>query len=382
MAAARRGGPFLPRALIVGIRTTGETAGSADASAHELALLADAAGMTVTETVVVPLRKPNPSTLLGTGTIDTLVQKANDHEASVIVFDTDLHPRHQRNIESRSTLVITDRHAVILEIFARRATTREAKLQVELAQVEYDLPRLAGRWQHLSRQGGGSRLARGEGETQLEADRRIAMRRAVAIKRDLKLVESQRHLRRKRREFHFRASMVGYTNAGKTSLLNALTGSTAYAANQLFATLDPVSRRFSLPDGNTVIVTDTVGFVRKLPHTLVKAFHSTLEEAVESDLLLYVVDISDPQAPVQLQTAQTVVEELGVAPAESLIILNKIDRCGDLARAELMLTSTFPDHTPYIPVSAKTGEGIPELRQLLSDRAAKYGVSAASRIPG
>ncbi len=367
-AADTAGGPFFGRALLVGLRNRGESPGDIDRSVEELTLLAGAAGLEPAGQIVATIRDVHPATLIGTGKVEEIAALARDTGAQVIVLDAALLPRQQRNLERATGRVIADRPAVILEIFARRATTREAKLQVELARVEYELPRLAGRWQHLSRQGGGTRLARGEGETQLEVDRRIVMRRASTIRKELRRVERQRDLRRKRRSALYRVSLIGYTNAGKTTLLNALTGSRAYAANQLFATLDPNSRRFQLAGHAPVICTDTVGFVQRLPHSLIKAFHSTLEEALLTDLCVYVIDASDPRALAHLQTTSDVVDKIGGGQTDTVIVLNKIDRCSDAESATLAFHAAAPE-VPVMAVSARTGAGIAELRKTIAERA-------------
>ena len=229
----------------------------------------------------------------------------------MVVFDLPLSPVQLRNWAQISRLEIYDRHAVILEIFSRRARSREAQLQVELARARYAQSHLVGMWQHLSRQGGGSRLARGEGETQIEMDRRQLARRVQRAKRALANVGRQRSLRRKGRDGLFRIALVGYTNAGKSSLMNALTATEVHVADQLFATLDPATRRMYLGPDATVLVSDTVGFVRRLPPELVEAFHSTLEEVVETNLLLIVVDAADPQAHEHLRVTRTVLTSIG-----------------------------------------------------------------------
>ncbi|MEX2443462.1 MAG: GTPase HflX, partial [Alkalispirochaeta sp.] len=279
---------------LVGSFTT-ESRSSAHADLRELERLCRAAGLAPVGGELVHVRDPQPALYLGTGQADRIITAAHDREAGIIVFDREMSPVHLRNWARRSKLEVYDRHAVILEIFSSRARTREAQLQVELARAEYAQSHLAGMWQHLSRQGGGSRLARGEGEKQIEIDRRRLSRRVQRARKALDQVSRQRQLRRRGRDGMYRVALVGYTNAGKSSLMNRLTTGGIRTANQLFATLDPTTRKLYLDQDTTALVSDTVGFVRHLPPELIEAFHSTLEEVTEADLLLIVVDTSDPR---------------------------------------------------------------------------------------
>lgn len=276
-----------------------------------------------------------------------------------------------RNWSRATGLEIYDRHAVILEIFYRRAQTREAQLQVELARATYTQSHLVGMWQHLSRQGGGSRLARGEGEKQIEVDRRRLAHRVIRARKDLKRVANQRGLRRKTRERFVRVALVGYTNAGKSSLLNALTGSSVTTANQLFASLDPTTRRLDYDEGPPILVSDTVGFIRRLPHDLVEAFHSTLEEVIDATAILLVLDASDPSIDTHYQTTRSILGDLGATAVPRILVFNKCDRLSREERESVALVDAFrgPTATDEVEaqffVSATMGEGIEQLREFL-----------------
>lgn len=344
---------------------TRETRDYAMASLEEMSHLCRSAGLRVVGRELVRLRDPNPALYLGKGQAERIIAMAEELDAPVIVFDQPLSPVQMRNWARRSQCEVYDRHGVILEIFSRRARTREAKLQVELARAEYTQSHLAGMWQHLSRQGGGSRLARGEGEKQLEIDRRRLRERVTRARHALGRISRQRALRRDNRHNVRRVALVGYTNAGKSSLLNALANARLRSANQLFATLDPVTRRLTTGPGETLLLTDTVGFVRNLPPELINAFHSTLEEALEADRILLVVDASDPEAPVHLETTRAILNQLGAGRIPVTIVLNKHDRVTDPDRAELALRSLIARDEEVFRVSALTGEGIAGLRRAL-----------------
>lgn len=346
------------RALLVGVEAPGTSPGEAAALLAELANLAKTIGLSPVGRELVRIKEISPKYYLGSGKAAELSALAADLEADVIVFDSDLSPSQQRNWEKLSDLPALDRPGVILEIFADRAQTKEAILQVDLAQLEYFLPRLTNAWSHLSRQRGGRRGTRGEGETQLEMDRRLVQQRIASIRRELKNVSGNRALMRKQRsEVPLpTGSIVGYTNAGKSSLIRALTGSDVHVADKLFATLDPATRRLELHGGQAVLLTDTVGFIRRLPHGLVEAFKSTLEETVLAGFLIHVVDASDLAANRQAEVTTEVLSELGAGDKPRITVLNKVDRIDDQQR-DVLLTS-FPD---AIPVSAVTGVGLPRL---------------------
>ena len=311
-------------------------------SLTELALLADTAGLDVVGEAVQKLKHPNTKTFIGAGKVEEVKALVNDSQAEVLLFDEELSPRHLRELEKifGDNVQILDRTALILDIFAQHANTREGALQVELAQYEYRLPRLTRAWTHLARQAGGGvgRAGgsggvglRGPGETQLEVDRRDIRRRMDHLKQELEKVRTHRRqyrIRRKRSRIPV-VTLVGYTNAGKSTLLNQLTRSDVYVADQLFATLDPTTRRVDLPGGHQALFTDTVGFIQKLPTQLVAAFRATLEEIAEADLLLHVVDITHPNARAQAEAVHNTLIELEADHIPVLTVLNKIDRLAE-----------------------------------------------------
>jgi GTPase len=351
------------RAYLVGLQSPDEP-GNAGALLAELRALTETLGLEAVGEETVRVREISPRYYLGSGKAEEIAARARDLEVDVIVFDEDLSPSQQRNWEKLADCSVTDRQGIILEIFAERASTREARLQVDLARMEYMLPRLTSAWSHLSRQRGGRRGTRGEGETQLEVDRRIIQQRIAAIKRDLKGVQNQRATsRRQRNELPMpNGSVVGYTNAGKSSLLRALTGSEVLVANKLFATLDPATRRLELEGGQEVLLTDTVGFIRRLPHGLVQAFRSTLEETLLASFLMHVIDASDPSAVDHARITGEVLEEIGSREKPTIQVLNKIDAIDEQELSLVRLS--FPD---AVPVSAVTGEGLDVLRARIRD---------------
>lgn len=335
-------------------------------SLEELAALADTAGLYVEGGTYQRLENINPSTMIGSGKVEELQGYRDELAIDVFLFDDELSPRQQRELEKELKVKVIDRTALILDIFARHARTHEGQLQVELAQYEYRLPRLTRMWTHLARQAGGRAGGatggvgvRGPGETQLEVDRREINHRIAQLKQELEKVRAHRARHRKQRQ---RAgipvvAIVGYTNAGKSTLLNTLTNAGVLAADQLFATLDPTTRRVTLPSGNEVLFSDTVGFIQKLPTTLVAAFRATLEEIVEADLILHVVDITHPNAAEQAATVNETLVELGATQAPVLVALNKIDQLAqpELVREEL---AQYPNS---LGVSALTGYGLDTL---------------------
>jgi GTP-binding protein HflX len=316
----------LERAFLVGVQTEKMEVGEGAELLLELKELVENLRIIVTRTTLVQLRRPTPATLLGSGKTEELIALAKADGADVIVFDEALSPAQQRNWEELSGLAVIDRQEVILEIFADRAHTREAILQVALARMEYSLPRLTRAWTHLSRQRGKGALG-GEGETQLEVDRRIVRDRIAHLKRELVNVVQQRDVqRRKRQRIPIPTSaIVGYTNAGKSTLLNSLTGAQVLAANKLFATLDPTTRQLVLRGNQKLLVTDTVGFIRRLPHGLVEAFKATLEEVVVADFLIHVLDVSNPNIEHHHATTLSVLGELGASDKTIITVFNKVD---------------------------------------------------------
>ncbi|PWB76622.1 MAG: GTPase HflX [Holophagae bacterium] len=325
----------------------------------ELERLVDTAGGTVVAREIQERPAPDPATVVGSGFLERVADRCRDEQIEVVVFDEDLTASQVRNIERSlpANVKVLDRAAVILDIFAQRARSREAQTQVELAQLSYLLPRLTRRWRHLSRQAGGIGT-RGVGETQLEIDRRLISRRIAQLRGKLEGIERDRRHRRQGRSELPAIALVGYTNAGKSSLFRALTRSEVLVEDRLFATLDPRARRVALGDGVVAILTDTVGFIRKLPHHLVAPFRSTLEEATEADLVLHVVDVAHPSWEEQLAVGDEVLEGLGVERERTLVVLNKID----------LLPAQQPRWLPAgrasVAVSAVTGKGLEDLSRL------------------
>lgn len=330
----------------------------------ELAELTSNLDIPIAGEMIVKLRQPNPAFLVGKGKLEEIIGIVQEQNIDVIIFDEELSPAQQRNWEEESKICVIDRQEVIIDIFSERAQTKEAVLQVALARMEYSLPRLTRAWTHLSRQRGGGTGARGQGETQLEADRRMINDRIAITKRELKEVIKHRHVQRAKRLRRPvpTVSIVGYTNAGKSSLLNKLTQSNALAEDKLFATLDPTTRRLDLDKSQHVLLTDTVGFVRRLPHRLVDAFKATLEEAVVADLLIHLVDASNPEFESHFETTESVLAEIGAVDNAKLLVFNKIDNFEDdaaLNRIKLI-------HKDALFISAATGEGLENLKETIS----------------
>lgn len=332
-------------------------------SLDELALLVDTAGADEVARVVQRRTTPDPATYVGKGKVEEILAIANAVDADTVVFDDELTPAQQGNLEKLLGRSAIDRTAVILDIFAQNAHTVEGKAQVQLALLRYRLPRLRGKGLSLSQQAGGIGARRGPGETQLEVDRRRVDRLMHKLERDLVQIERHRQNQRKARKhspFH-QVSIVGYTNAGKSTLLNVLTSADALVEDRLFATLDPTTRRLALPGGEAILLTDTVGFVKKLPHQLVEAFKSTLEIVGEADLLVHLVDATAPDVDANIDAVRAVLFEIGADRVPELMVFNKIDASSDLP----YLKRRFPE---AVFVSAHTGENIPEFLQTLGDR--------------
>ena len=357
--------PKADRAYLVALDSPG-AALPAKESLAELAELARTAGAKVVGRTTQRRGRPVPATYIGIGKVTEIAAACAEMRANVVIFDDELSPSQQRNLEEALELKVIDRTALILDIFATRASTREGRLQVELAQTEYLLPRLRGQWQHLERMEGAIGL-RGPGETQIETDRRLIRRRMSKLKKDLEQVRTQRELyRRQRRRAGIPVvALIGYTNAGKSTLMRALSGADVRAEDKLFATLDPVTRRLHLPSGCAALLTDTVGFIQKLPTQLVAAFRATLEELEEADLLLHVVDVSHPSASVHAETVDDTLRELGVIGQPTIIALNKIDlltradgsvvESEDEARALLREAGPVPDDVRHVSAHARWG---------------------------
>ncbi len=382
--------PVIEKGILVGTEIKGQQQRfRLQDSLDELARLAETAGVTVVGRLTQALAHPNAATYIGTGKLEELISLIKAEDAQIVIFDDELSPRQQREIESAiddPDVKVLDRTALILDIFAQHAHTREGALQVELAQYEYRLPRLTRAWTHLARQAGGRAGGatggvglRGPGETQLEMDRREIGRKIAQLKRELKLVHQHRErYRARRRESNLPlVALVGYTNAGKSTLLNALNDGDVYSADKLFATLDPVTRRITLPSGRTVLLTDTVGFIQKLPTQLVAAFRATLEEILEADLILHVIDCSHPNLEEQASTVIEVLEELGASDIPVLEVLNKVDRL-PAQRLPLAIRVRFPEG---VAISALHNSGLQELCERIDTQLATIMVPVEVLIP-
>lgn len=352
------------RAILVGVGLP-ETDWPVEESLDELAQLAGTAGVNIMDRVIQRLDHPHPGTLLGSGKVGEIAELAKFHDCDAVIFDLELKPGQHRVLERELDVRVLDRTALILIIFGQRARTREGRLQVELAQVEYDLPRLTRQWSHLSRQRGGSQQ-RGEGEQQIEIDRRMLRRQKERLLEDLEQVRDQRQLHRERRKYAGApvVALVGYTNAGKSTLLNRLAGAQTLAEDKLFATLDPTTRRVKLVGGQQLLLTDTVGFVQRLPTTLVAAFRATLEEVSEADLLVHVVDAAHPHVQRQISTVEQVLKEIGAGDVPIVVALNKADHLPTESREQVQqLVAQYPS----VIVSALQGTNVEELLSCISE---------------
>ena len=352
------------RALLVGTGFGARSIEAAEESLEELALLTETAGAEPVHLTLQRRSTPDPATYVGKGKAEELRELSEGLDIDVVVFDDELTPAQQRNLETLFARDVVDRVALILDIFAQHATSQEGMLQVELAQLRYRLPRLRGRGIQLSQQGAGIGT-RGPGETQLEVDRRRILRRVQQLERDLKTLAKTRRTQRKSRvrQGLARVALVGYTNAGKSTLLNRLTHSDALVEDQLFSTLDPTTRRLRLPGGETVLVSDTVGFVQRLPHQLVEAFRSTLEEVVDADLLIHVVDASREEAEARIAAVHAVLAEIGADDQPELMVWNKRD-LASAADIEQLLAHARGS----VAVSGATGDGVDQLRLVIAER--------------
>jgi len=344
-------------------------------SLQELSLLAQTAGIEVVGQSTQNLKQINPSTFIGSGKVSEIVEQTKYLDVDVVIFDDELSPRHQRELEKHFSddVRLLDRSALILDIFAQHARTREGALQVELAQYEYRLPRLTRRWTHLARQAGGSSVGggsggvglRGPGETQLEVDRREISRKITKLKTDLEQVRLHRSLHRDKRKQSGLplVALVGYTNAGKSTLINTLSDSNVYVADQLFATLDPTTRRITLPNNTDILVSDTVGFIQKLPTTLIAAFRATLEEIVEADIILHVVDVSHPNANQHIEAVDDTLAEIDASSMPRILVLNKIDQID----GEIPNISILDEYEGVVSISAIENIGLDKLAEKIID---------------
>jgi GTP-binding protein HflX len=376
----------LERAVLVSVLLPGTKADLRN-PLGELAALAESAGVRVVDMMVQKRMTLSPAYALGKGKLSELADRVTQSNANVVIFDNDLAPRQIRELEETVGCKVLDRSELILDIFALRAKTREAQLQVELAQLEYTAPRLRGLWTHLERiagAGGGTAAGavggvgtRGPGERQIEIDRRVVRDRISFLRREIEDVDQRKQREVRSRSDQFTVSLVGYTNSGKSTLLNKLTQASAYAADLLFATLDTKTVRWRLGEGRNVLLSDTVGFIRDLPHHLIASFRATLEEAIHANLLLHVVDISSATAWQQMESVDEVLKSLGCEKIPQLTLLNKIDIADDSSLAE-MLGRHRPD---VFQISAVTGEGLDRLVQEVTRRAKGDAVDATVRIP-
>ena len=368
------------RAILIGVKLRGNLMQEAEESLQELRQLAETAGIEAVCETIQPRNAPNPTYFIGEGKVEELKPLIEELNADAIIFDEELTPAQNRNLEKALDVATIDRTGLILQVFAQRALTKEARLQVALAQLEYALPRLTRMWTHLSRLatgGGGGRHLRGPGETQLEMDRRWVRRNIAQVRKALEAVEKQRHVQRRNRSEKIKVSFVGYTNAGKSTLFNRLTGENVLAEDKLFATLDSTTRKVALPQKQQILLSDTVGFIKKLPHQLVAAFKATLEEVVEADLLLHVVDVSHPEAEAQIAAVNVVLNELNATDIPTFMVFNKIDRLkteDDLP----ILRCQYPD--AYL-LSAQRGDGVEALMDALANRFAELGTNLSLSIP-
>jgi len=359
----------IPRAILVSTYQGTTQIANCQEHLRELALLTSTYGVAAVQQIPCTMRKCDPATYIGKGKLTELVQIAQAEAADMIIFDDEITPAQQRNLQKVFQLPVLDRTEVILGVFAQRAQTKEAHLQIELAKVKYEAPRLKSMWNHLSRQsgtsggGGGGAYLKGEGEKQIEIDRRILKRKIDQLQKEIEEVRKHRHIQRSNRQktqipvF----AIVGYTNAGKSTLLNALTDAGVFVEDKLFATLDTITRKFTLNNHQDILLIDTVGFIRKLPHLLIAAFKSTLEESLAADILLHLIDVSHPMAEEQAKTTYEVLKELGAQQKNIITVFNKID----LPHDEAMLLRLRMSYPKNVQISAKTQAGFAELQEMM-----------------
>src|SRR5438045_3982207 len=366
------------RALLIGLEQDGISKWDLRDSMEELRELASSAGAEVVDTVTQKLPKPTAPFYIGKGKAEEIRDSVQNHRITSVIFNDELSPAQGRNLENLLSRKVLDRTQLILDIFAQRARSREGRLQIELAQLQYLLPRLTRMWHHLSRQTGGIGT-RGPGETQLEVDRRRVQERIARLERELEAVRKTRAIQREGRKRHQWpvAAVVGYTNAGKSTLLNLLTGADVVAENKLFATLDPTTRSFVLPNKQRVLLTDTVGFLLKRPHTLIESFKATLEEVSEADLLIHIVDLSHSRVDEQMAAVDAVIKELDHLSKQNMIVVNNVDNLHNRELADSYL-KRFPGS---VAISARTGEGVNKLVHALEDALSSWRLRSRFRIP-
>lgn len=370
------------RALLVGLELPGRDRWHVQESLEELRELAISAGVVVVDVVWQKRDRPEAATFIGRGKAEEIAARCGELQVDIVIFDDDLTPAQGRNLGEifGEHVKVLDRTELILDIFAQRARSREGKIQVELAQLQYMLPRLTGLWTHLSRQRGGVGT-RGPGEQQLEVDRRRVQERITRLERELVEVRKNRRIERSgRQRLHWPlVSIIGYTNSGKSTLLNALTGAGVLAEDKLFATLDPTTRKLRLPNNQNILLSDTVGFLRKLPHHLIESFQATLEEVAEADLLLHVVDVSHPAAEEQMKAVEVVLHEIHAGDKPVVVALNKIDRLGEAGAPTLEKFLRRLDHA--VPIAAKYGTHLNDLLDEIANMLASRRVDVALAIP-
>ncbi|MFW5857585.1 MAG: GTPase HflX [Planctomycetota bacterium] len=366
--------PDRERHVLIGVIAPGML-GQGEAPLDELASLVETAGADVVGHLWQKRKRPHQRTYLGKGKLQELVDLVAETKPHTVVVDADITPAQLSSLEEAVRTKVIDRSEVILDIFASRARTHQAKLQVMLAQAQYELPRLGRKWTHLERLGGGIGT-RGPGETQIETDRRLLRQRIQRLRDELGVIEERKRKEVDDRKREYTVSLVGYTNAGKSTLMNAMTGAGAFVEDRLFATLDTLTRTLDLGGGAQVLLSDTVGFVRRLPHHLVASFHATLEETTHADLLLHVVDASTPLAVEHIRAVNQTLASIDCRGRDHVYILNKVDRASDPALLEMLRETYAPAH----PVSARTGEGVEALKALLRERAIVYGGWTRARL--
>lgn len=357
-----------PTAILVGIRLPDTPTWEPEYSLNELEALVDTARLKTLDKILQARRTIDPATFIGTGKVNEILMQVEALDADFVIFDTELSPAQLKNLEKILKKPTLDRSDVILNIFAERAQTKEAKLQVELAQMKYSLPRLKRLWSHLERQQGGQGIRGGMGEKQIEVDRRIVRKKINRLERELKQIDKQRKFRRRNRDHELTPTiaLVGYTNVGKSSLFNRISQSEVFVENRLFATLDSTVRNVEMPQNTHCLMVDTVGFIRKLPHHLVASFRSTLQEAAEADLLLHVIDVSSPILSEEISAVEDVLSQLEIDDINTIFVLNKIDKVEENMDLQA-IWDLIPQDIPYVMVSAKTGENIDLLKDLISE---------------
>jgi GTP-binding protein HflX len=368
------------KALLVGAYRSGSARSSCEESLQELTRLAESYGIMDTASMACPIKKLDAGTYLGSGKLAELATLASDIKVGLIIFDDEITPHQQRNLEKIFKLPVIDRTELIIEVFAKRAQTREAKLQIELAKIKYQFPRLRRMWTHLSRQtSGGGGYLKGEGEKQIEIDRRLLRKRIDTLKTEIDSVIAQRQIQRqsRRRSGIPTFAIIGYTNAGKSTLLRTLTSADVLVEDKLFATLDTTTRKFSLPNNQEILLIDTVGFIRKIPHTLVAAFKSTLEEAMHTDILLHLIDVSHPSAEAHAEATFEVLKELGGNEQPIITVLNKVDAVSN----PQILTKLRLKYPKTVAISALNNTGIDELCQLMMQEVSNLRKVVKLRIP-